>query len=339
MVPPINPVGKPFCGLVSVVIPAHKCNGTLDTCLSSLTAQTYPHKQIIVVDDSPCPETKLAAQKHDVMYVPMTSRKGPGGARNEGAKRAKGAILVFGEADGYYESDYLEKLVRHMHLPGVMGAINLGRRVWTDRDTPIVRHQNDRFEAAANRVWQGRRSTGAWAFFADNFHDLGGYDPDCLVGEDMDLVRKLVNSGGKTVVGGFSLMHHKDPDTVKQYVRKSFALGCLSGRYRPEKKALPIPGKLLYMLKLAGLGLAPAYPILGIAVHPGFFVMFLFALGYLVLESRTTFCGWIYSLKRRDWATFVLTPVFLFLKRMALGAGRVCSFFPRRERSESVGWL
>ncbi len=324
---------NPFNGLVSIIIPSYNCAATIPRSIESLQTQTYGNMEIIVVDDASDDNgaTKKAVTSYPTRYICLEKNSGAAVARNTGAKIAKGAILMFAEADGYYDNDYVEKIIRYMHLPAVVAGINLGRKVWTDKDTPLVRHQNDIFAAAVDRIKKGKRGAGAWAFHKESFWAVGGYDPTCHIGQDMDLVRRVIKAGGKTVAGGFSTLHHKDPDTLRKYWKRAFRGGLFSGRFQEKWRGNDFPfQKLKYLLKFAFMAMAPLYFLAAFFWPFPFFPLFLIVVGYLLFEDPTTTNGWITGLKKGDISTFLLTPAFLYIRRLAIGWGRVKSFFTKK---------
>lgn len=321
---------NPYNGLISIIIPTYNCAKTIGRSIETLKGQTYKNMEIIVVDDASDDDgaTEKVAKDHDVAFIRLDQNSGAAVARNTGARVAKGAILMFAEADGYYDDDYVTKILRYMHLPGIAAGINLGREVWTEKNTPLVRHQNDIFAAAAKRIVQGKRGTGAWAFHREIFWQVGGYDPRCRIGQDMDLVRRVVKSGGKTVAGGFSTLYHKDPDTLKKYWKRAYRGGFFSGRFQAKwRKNDSLIQKIKYMIKFGIMAGAPLYFALAFFSPFLFLPMFLIVLAYLLLEDPTTTNAWVKGFKRRDIATFILTPAFLYIRRIAIGWGRIKSFF------------
>ncbi|GAB3820333.1 glycosyltransferase [Pontibacter rugosus] len=87
--------------LVSVVIPCYNHGHHLQEALDSVFRQTYPHIEIIVVDDGSTDDTKQVAQKnHGVIYY-YQANHGPSAARNKGIRYSKGEFLVFLDADDY----------------------------------------------------------------------------------------------------------------------------------------------------------------------------------------------------------------------------------------------
>jgi glycosyltransferase involved in cell wall biosynthesis len=325
--PEVEP--NPFKGLVSVIIASFNCASTLPRSIESLKNQSYKNIEIIVCDDASTDETKsLVEAMEGVVYLRREVNGGVPVARNSGAKIAKGEILLFGEADGYYDSDYIEKIIRYLHIPGVMGSINLGRKVWTDKDNVLVRHLNDLYEAACQLVLKGERGTGAWAFAREDFEKMGRYDEDCRIGADLDLVYRIFKSGGKTTIGGRSILYHKDPDNIRAYLRRAYRGGYNSGVYRSRwHDAHGRLKRLLYPVKYSLMALWPAYLLLGIVFHPVFIIPLSFVPAYLLGEDATTFLAWRIGMRRGDLATFFATPVLLWFRRLAMGYGRIRSFY------------
>lgn len=96
---------------VSVIIPVYNDSDGLARCLEALSRQTLPADdfEVLVVDNGserdlrPC----LAAAPRAVL---LQARKlGSYAARNEGLRRAKGAILAFTDADCRPRPDWLER--------------------------------------------------------------------------------------------------------------------------------------------------------------------------------------------------------------------------------------
>ncbi|MEZ5246160.1 MAG: glycosyltransferase family 2 protein [Acidimicrobiales bacterium] len=89
---------------VSVVVPAKDCQPTLDRLLASLSrtdapvGASRPELEIIVVDDASSPPLVVPDGVTLVRLEPSPSF-GAGRARNEGARRATGDILLFLDAD------------------------------------------------------------------------------------------------------------------------------------------------------------------------------------------------------------------------------------------------
>jgi glycosyltransferase involved in cell wall biosynthesis len=107
--------------MISVVVPSFNEEERIDGCLSSLAHQTIPRDQyeIIVVDGGSKDDTREIAQKYaDSVFI--QTRPKVGGARNDGARVAKGEILVTTDADTYLPPHWLEQINTGFSDPAVV---------------------------------------------------------------------------------------------------------------------------------------------------------------------------------------------------------------------------
>jgi len=97
--------------VISVVVPAYNEEENITACLDSLNHQTLPRAEyeIIVVDGNSKDRTRdLAAPLADLVFIQTSARVG--GARNDGAMRARGEILATTDADCILPPDWLERI-------------------------------------------------------------------------------------------------------------------------------------------------------------------------------------------------------------------------------------
>ena len=97
--------------LLSVVIPTYNRVGVLLTVLKEYSLQSLKHEhwEVVVSDDG---STDNTVEIIKTIYLLRQQHKGPGEARNLGAKQAKGEILVFVDADMTFDKDFIKKLVK-----------------------------------------------------------------------------------------------------------------------------------------------------------------------------------------------------------------------------------
>ena len=100
---------------VSVIIPVYNVELYLKKCVDSVLKQTYPHLEIILIDDgSPdnCPRIcDEYAKKDKRIQVIHKQNGGVSSARNAGLDVAFGEYVCFIDSDDYIEADMVEKLV------------------------------------------------------------------------------------------------------------------------------------------------------------------------------------------------------------------------------------
>lgn len=105
-----------YDALVSIIVPIYGTEAYLPACIESLRSQSYPHIEIILVDDqSPdqCPEIcDRYAQTDDRIVVIHQENQGVSGARNTGMRHATGEYVMFVDSDDEMYRNAVEILVR-----------------------------------------------------------------------------------------------------------------------------------------------------------------------------------------------------------------------------------
>lgn len=102
-------------GKVSVIVPAYNAARLLERCVRSITGQTYPALEVIVVDDGSKDDTgkiadQLAAEDSRIRVVHKTNG-GVSAARNDALKLVEGEWITFVDSDDYLEPDFLRSLL------------------------------------------------------------------------------------------------------------------------------------------------------------------------------------------------------------------------------------
>ena len=99
---------------ISVVIPTFNSSLTLKACLESLSNQTLKPLEIILIDDGSTDNTvktiKALQKKLPKIKLLTQAHLGPAIARNLGALRSKGDILVFVDSDMEFDQSFINQL-------------------------------------------------------------------------------------------------------------------------------------------------------------------------------------------------------------------------------------
>ena len=105
-------------GLVSVVIPVYGVEKYLAECLDSIARQTYPHLEVVLVDDeSPdsCPTIcDEYVQKDSRFHVIHKKNGGAASARNAGLDVITGKYVCLIDSDDTIEDTFVEKLLEKL---------------------------------------------------------------------------------------------------------------------------------------------------------------------------------------------------------------------------------
>lgn len=99
-------------GLVSVIMPAYRCAGTIGQAIDSALSQDVPLEVIVLDDQSPEDlGTVLAryAQDERVRYFRNERNLGAAASRNRGVELARGEYVAFLDADDWWAEGKLKK--------------------------------------------------------------------------------------------------------------------------------------------------------------------------------------------------------------------------------------
>lgn len=102
--------------MVSVIIPVYNSIQSLEHCVHAIRQQTVSCWELILVDDGSTDGSgplcdRLAAEDARIRVI-HKQNGGVSSARNSGIDVAQDTYLTFCDSDDYYESDYLETMLR-----------------------------------------------------------------------------------------------------------------------------------------------------------------------------------------------------------------------------------
>jgi GT2 family glycosyltransferase len=188
---------------VSVVIPVFNGAATLARCLGALPSPASI-LECIVVDNGSSDESAEVAAAAGAVVLRTESRTGPAAARNLGAARASGDLLVFVDADVCMHADTVDRIRSHFEEDAGLDAL-----IGSYDDEPAGAgfvsqyknllhhfvHQHGRAEAAT--FW-----TGCGAIRRRVFAAAGGFDESCARPciEDIDLGYRLRQMGRRMLL-------------------------------------------------------------------------------------------------------------------------------------------
>jgi len=209
---------------VSFIIPTLNRERTLETCLKSIADQTYPNKEIIVIDGGSRDKTLSIASKYAAKIV---SDKGSlGQARQRGVEESSGDILGIFDSDIVLPTrDWTDKAVEKFKETQNVAV------VWPINKAP----ENSSIVARCYfLLWQirtdefikqpGKKSLvpgGNALVLREAFKAAGGFNKTLRFGEDVELGRRILKLGFDVVIFEKPIIH----DTMwslKEYTRKQF---------------------------------------------------------------------------------------------------------------------
>lgn len=186
---------------VSVIIPTYCEEEIIGGCLKSIENQRFEAGKIeIIVSDSNSPDnTRAIAEKYVDKVINLKDR-GVGKARNAGARMAKSDTLLFLDADTFLESNFIAEIYRTFADPNVVcvsGTVTGLEKLGTMDNLFAVSHYGFMNKMATLTAHLGFPlfPTVCCACRRSVFEEVGGFDEDLAVAEDLTFSLKMRKVG------------------------------------------------------------------------------------------------------------------------------------------------
>jgi mycofactocin system glycosyltransferase len=262
---------------VEIVIPVRDRPAGLAATLAALATERHP--PVVVVDDGSIgPGTADIARVAGARVLRHERSRGPAAARNTGWRSTDADVIAFVDADCVPADGWLDALLPHFVDPAV-GAV--APRIVTSAPLGTPRWLVD-YEGSRSSLDRGRREgpvrprsripfvpAATLAVRRSALEEMGGFDEDLLVGEDVDLVWRLAAAGWTVrYEPAATVAHPIRPDTAA-WLRQRFEYGssaaALGNRHGGAVAPLTVSGwsamawgLAAVRCPLAGLGVAAA---------------------------------------------------------------------------------
>ncbi len=271
--------------MISVVVPVRNSEKTIADLLEALKRQTRKDFEVILVDDGSTDGTvKVAEESGKGLNLRIVRQKprGPAAARNLGAEKARGEIIVFTDSDCVPDERWLEEMVKPFEDESIVGVQGTYRTL--NRDSLIARLEGYEIERRHRRMERKKFTdfvaTFSAAYRKEVFKKFGGFDESypAASGEDPDLSYRIAKAGGKMVFNPRAFVYHRHPGTLGEFARQKFYRGywrSLLHRKYPEKMAGDAYTPADVQLSVATVSLLYASLILAPLLAPVFLLLFL----------------------------------------------------------------
>jgi len=301
---------------ISIIIPCRNEERYIEDCLNSILTSDFNDYsfEILVVDGESDDNTKEIlkkyADKNSNVKVLENKKKIAPVAMNLGIKQSTGEFIFIISAHAKYEKDYFKKLVEYA---GKLGADCVGGVLCTD-----VKAQNNASIAVKNvlsdKLGVGSSfRTGAdkicevdtvpfGCYKRDVFCKVGMYNEKLVRNQDIELNKRIVNSGGKIYIVPHVKCTYFARETFDELAKNSFENGkwnILTAYYTKNLKSLSfrhyVP--LIFILSIIfPLFVSFLYPVAGL-VSAGILLVYLTVIFFrsVVICGNTTFYHQIFA--------------------------------------------
>lgn len=191
----------------TVVIPTYNRAHTIECAIYSVINQTYPHFEIIVVDDGSTDGTDQVISKISDKRLTYIWQKNQGrcAARNSGATLARGDYITFLDSDDEAFPIWLESFATQLDKPQV-GLVSGGCEIYVKgRSSQFVFPKN---MGLLYENQQFRFLAGAFAVRKELFTQVGGYAEALRHSENTELALRLIPY---CVAAGWQIISIQEP--------------------------------------------------------------------------------------------------------------------------------
>jgi O-antigen biosynthesis protein len=213
---------------VTVIVCAYNASSTIGECLDSLEQLTYPHYEVIVVDDGSQDSTAETASRYDRVKLIRVPNGGLSAARNLGLAQASGEVVAYVDADVRVDPDWLTFMIQPFLQSDVVavGGPNVvppddswvAQCVARAPGGPMHVLVDDRL---AEHVPGCNLAVRREALLA-----IGGFDPIYVrAGDDVDVCWRLQARGWQVGFAPAALVWHRHRASIKAFWRQQVGYG------------------------------------------------------------------------------------------------------------------
>ena len=188
----------------SIILTSYNRKKLLYQAVQSVLDQTYPHFELIIVDDHSDVENRFEPDKFPsdrIRFFCQAANKGVSAARNKGIELTRHPYIVFLDDDDVFHKRYLEKMADHIkQYPNLHFA-------WCSKTNKV--YENDTLIEKTDHIFKANSFTGTdecpmltyWAnsigvmIKKNVFNQIGMFDTELSTAEDLDLLLRMLDAG------------------------------------------------------------------------------------------------------------------------------------------------
>ena len=323
--------------LLSVVIPLYNAEKEIEICLNSLFQSSWPHFEVIIVDDCSTDGSLDVARQYPCRIYAMEQNAGPAAARNLGVSKANSDIILFLDSDTMVRKNsfklFYDAFQDHPDIDAVLAVPDMAslRSCRASNYNSLRSH----YTFISAEPVSDYFSTQMGAIRKSAFIAAGGFN-EMYTGadiEDIELGMRLPPN--KVLIHKDIIIRHHFPSffsILKKYVRRSNQFSKLM---RERKKLTGVHTNIKGMLSVLSVMFSSLFLSLAIIssfiiASPGIFICIIFFLCYCIaniLFIRLNLKYFVYTIKKKGYLYFVEAAFFEYVFSLAIGIGGITSMF------------
>jgi len=192
--------------LISILIPAYNAGEFLAATVQSALDQTWPSKEIIIVDDGSRDDTLAVARRFESKVVKVVSQENQGAAaaRNRAMSMAQGDFIQWLDADDLLSSQKVQRQVEAAQREGVATLLSSPWAYFMYRPSKAKFDPTALWEDLSPLEWMTRKmeqnlhmQTATWLVSRELTEAAGPWNPELLVDDDGEYFARIVMHSAK----------------------------------------------------------------------------------------------------------------------------------------------
>ena len=318
----------------SIITPCFNREKEILFLIDSITNQSYSsdNYELIIVDDGSNDDSRSIIKNKIInsdinISLIKQKNKGPGTARNNGMKNAKGNFFLFIDSDCEADKNWLKEINEQYKKNkfDAFGGPDSYRDNFSDLQKSIDFSMNSFFTTGGLRGSTIKRLAKFYprshnmGIKSSVFHKIGGFGK-LRHGQDIEFSNRIINNGFKVNFLQKAIVFHRRRTTLKNFFKQVFNwgvarinLGLIDKKMLEPLHFVPASATLLFFFSLIG---TLFYPIF-------FFNILIVLFLSLIVISLTG------SIKIKNFKSFFLLMIIIPLQILGYGAGFIYNFVNR----------
>lgn len=190
---------------VSVIIPAFNAAATIERALDSVRAQADVSVEVIIINDGSSDNTAEVVERairpgEPVQLIHMPKNSGVSAARNAGLRLARGKYVAFLDADDIWLPGKLRKQIDAIQRNPAITLVSCNSQMTAPDGRALKEGHVNRPPVQGPDAWKtllvyNFLPTPTVLSYTSLVQELGGFDENLAVGEDLDLWIRLGTRG------------------------------------------------------------------------------------------------------------------------------------------------
>ena len=200
--------------LITIIIATLNCADTLERCLGNAATQTYPHKELIIIDGGSTDGSVdiLKAKGQTVAFWESEPDRGIYHAWNKALKHVDGSWICFlGASDYFCDNQVLANLAQHLEKAAVVGTrVVYGEVAKVDSQGKIIKVTGKPWNKIRWQIRHGMPFIHSGMMHHRSLFELHGlFDESFLIAGDYEFLLRELLEGEALFAKGIRTLSHE----------------------------------------------------------------------------------------------------------------------------------